>query len=235
MSFDQYCSEDSKKEFNGDYVIRINDKWGVVELGIEDIPFLTERLNALDTNNPQVVKHLKDYNNPHNVTAKQVGLEHVDNTSDKDKPISDKTLEKFEEFENKQLKFKTEDGELSAKLGDTVPISGGSNLDSSVKNSELVLTLNTNLTGLMSIQTEKMVVSQSLEVPDGAINKDSKDAVNGSQLTTIKTDILELENQINSTFSFDENTGEFYINFKNSEGKYFEFTFGPGYYGLTEK
>lgn len=235
MSFDQYCSEDSKKEFNGDYVIRINDKWGIVELGIEDIPFLMERLDALDTNNPKVVKHLKDYNNPHNVTAKQVGLEFVDNTSDKDKPISDKTLERFEELENKQLKFKTEDGELSVKLGDTVTVNGDSNLASSVKNSEIVLTLNTNLTGLTSIQTEKMVVSQSLEVPKGVIGKDSKDAVNGSQLNIVKTELLELDNQLNSTFSFDKDTGEFYINFKNSEGKHFEFTFGPGYYGLTEK
>ena len=36
--------------------------------------------------------HLSNYNNPHGVTATQLGLGNVDNTSDKDKPVSDATL-----------------------------------------------------------------------------------------------------------------------------------------------
>ena len=34
-------------------------------------------------------EHIEDKNNPHGVTAEQVGLGYVDNTSDMDKPISD--------------------------------------------------------------------------------------------------------------------------------------------------
>ena len=35
--------------------------------------------------------HITDFNNPHNVSAAQIGLDHVDNTSDADKPISAQT------------------------------------------------------------------------------------------------------------------------------------------------
>ena len=34
-------------------------------------------------------EHYADFNNPHKVTKEQVGLGNVDNTSDKDKPVSD--------------------------------------------------------------------------------------------------------------------------------------------------
>ena len=37
--------------------------------------------------------HLNNFNNPHNVTLEQLGIPNVDNTSDKDKPISDATQE----------------------------------------------------------------------------------------------------------------------------------------------
>ena len=35
--------------------------------------------------------HTNDYENPHNVTKEQIGLDQVDNTSDLEKPISDAT------------------------------------------------------------------------------------------------------------------------------------------------
>ena len=41
----------------------------------------------------ELVGHVTDYNNPHQVTAEQVGLGNVDNTSDLDKPISTATQE----------------------------------------------------------------------------------------------------------------------------------------------
>lgn len=41
----------------------------------------------------QALDHLTDYNNPHRVTAEQIGLGNVDNTSDLDKPISTATQE----------------------------------------------------------------------------------------------------------------------------------------------
>ena len=41
---------------------------------------------TIDLNNHEI-----NYDNPHNVTAEQIGLENVDNTSDLDKPISTAT------------------------------------------------------------------------------------------------------------------------------------------------
>ncbi|MCH1943028.1 hypothetical protein [[Clostridium] innocuum] len=38
-----------------------------------------------------LVQHVNDQTNPHNVTVEQLGLDNVDNTADKDKPISDAT------------------------------------------------------------------------------------------------------------------------------------------------
>lgn len=44
-----------------------------------------------------LISHLKDKDNPHEVTKKQIGLEKVDNTSDKEKPVSDKVAKALEE------------------------------------------------------------------------------------------------------------------------------------------
>lgn len=41
----------------------------------------------------EALDHLTDYNNPHKVTAEQIGLGNVDNTNDLDKPISTATQE----------------------------------------------------------------------------------------------------------------------------------------------
>lgn len=49
---------------------------------------LTSKITEVSTN---LDKHVADKNNPHEVTKEQVGLGRVDNTSDKEKPISDAT------------------------------------------------------------------------------------------------------------------------------------------------
>ena len=50
--------------------------------------------------------HIVDQNNPHNVTKDQVGLGNVDNTSDKDKPVSDATKQVIDELEDKVNNYK---------------------------------------------------------------------------------------------------------------------------------
>lgn len=55
-----------------------------------------------------LVQHCNDHNNPHNVTVEQLGLDKVNNTADKDKPISDatkKALDGKEPFFNKNSAF----------------------------------------------------------------------------------------------------------------------------------
>ena len=75
---------------NVDSVKSVNGQIGIVELDIEDIPNLKETLDSKATND-DFNRHLTDYKNPHKVTKDQVGLGNVDNTADKDKPISNAT------------------------------------------------------------------------------------------------------------------------------------------------
>lgn len=44
--------------------------------------------DTYEPKNPNIQNHIANSNNPHNVTAAQLGLSNVDNTSDLDKPIS---------------------------------------------------------------------------------------------------------------------------------------------------
>ena len=56
----------------------------------------TEKVEQYESYRDQIatlLDHLTDYNNPHRVTAEQIGLGNVDNTSDLDKPISTATQE----------------------------------------------------------------------------------------------------------------------------------------------
>jgi hypothetical protein len=68
--------------------LRINKTTQIQKLDIADITDLQTTLTDLST---QISTHKDNKNNPHNVTKVQLGLENVDNTSDKNKPISDAT------------------------------------------------------------------------------------------------------------------------------------------------
>ena len=54
----------------------------------DNLSTLADNDNLLDEN---LLKHEKNSDNPHSVTKAQVGLSNVDNTADKDKPVSDAT------------------------------------------------------------------------------------------------------------------------------------------------
>lgn len=95
MAFDQYCKS-TETSSKGKYVVSINGRSGVLELNIDDVKYLQD---YLDTN----IDHIKDKNNPHEVTAQQVGLAKVDNTSDINKPISTLQQKKFDELESKLI------------------------------------------------------------------------------------------------------------------------------------
>jgi hypothetical protein len=65
-------------------------------------------LDDLNQEESQIIlDHINNFNNPHSVTAEQVGLDNVDNTSDADKPISSATLNalnnKVDKVTGKQL------------------------------------------------------------------------------------------------------------------------------------
>ena len=66
--------------------------------------------------------HKHDKNNPHNVTAEQVGLGNVDNTADLDKPISNATQAELDE---KAEKVHTHLVEEITDFPDSLPANGG--------------------------------------------------------------------------------------------------------------
>lgn len=71
-------------QFGLDFNDAYTDPIPTAEADVKDGLMSKEDKKALDL-------HLVDYNNPHKVTKTQVGLGNVDNTSDKNKPISDAT------------------------------------------------------------------------------------------------------------------------------------------------
>lgn len=73
----------------GDLILTPDDVEGFEDYR-EQITELNVSLGQIATN---LSNHIRDYQNPHNVTKEQVGLGNVDNTADKDKPISDATQE----------------------------------------------------------------------------------------------------------------------------------------------
>ena len=80
---------------------------------IDDIPGLKDALDKGSSDNENtddnLNKHIIDYNNPHKVTKEQVGLSNVDNTSDKDKPISDAVQEALDQLDGKFDDIKLDD------------------------------------------------------------------------------------------------------------------------------
>ena len=106
---------------NVDSVKSVNGKIGIVELGIEDIPGLEDALDS-KTTDEDFNRHISDYNNPHKVTKDQVGLGNVDNTADKDKPVSDATQSLIDSTKTElqtnidNLATKTENDLEAAKL-----------------------------------------------------------------------------------------------------------------------
>lgn len=59
----------------------------------------------------ELTNHITDYNNPHKVTAEQIGLGNVDNTSDIDKPISTATQEALDSI-SEDLTAHTENADI---------------------------------------------------------------------------------------------------------------------------
>lgn len=58
-------------------------------------------INYLNDNSNKSIEHINNKNNPHNVTKEQLGLDQIDNTSDKNKPISDLTQQALDNINNK--------------------------------------------------------------------------------------------------------------------------------------
>ena len=76
--------------WNYEYVIN-NGNFTPGQQAAIDSGITAEKVEQYDNYADQIAEaldHLTDYNNPHRVTAEQIGLGNVDNTSDADKPVS---------------------------------------------------------------------------------------------------------------------------------------------------
>lgn len=97
----------------------------------------------------ELTEHITDYNNPHRVTAEQIGLGNVDNTSDLDKPISTATQEALdaisedltEHVENENIHVTTEEKETWTNKQDTLK------MGNHIRISNNVISVEDNLAG----------------------------------------------------------------------------------------
>lgn len=86
-------------------------EWGNITGDIKnqaDINLLFNNMNALiETLQTTVTNHTTNVNNPHEVTAEQIGLGNVDNTSDDEKPLSTPQQTAVENLIDTNVKFKS--------------------------------------------------------------------------------------------------------------------------------
>lgn len=93
-------------------------------------PVLTNLIKQIQSDSSGMIGHISDKENPHEVTAEQLGLENVDNTSDLDKPISNATQEaldglnasKVEKVEGKGLSTNDFTAELKENYDSAVSV-----------------------------------------------------------------------------------------------------------------
>ena len=86
-------------------------EWGNITGDIAnqaDLQLLLKNINdSLNTISSNLTSHVDDENNPHNVTAEQVGLGNVDNTSDDNKPLGTVQQEAVVNLIDTNVKFKS--------------------------------------------------------------------------------------------------------------------------------
>ena len=106
---------------------RIDEEIGNSSSGVD----IALALHMADTDNPHEVTakqigaatedmlntHMEDHNNPHHVTAEQLGLGNVDNTADMDKPVSNAVQTLIDEINQRidEINTSSPDGEGSGK------------------------------------------------------------------------------------------------------------------------
>ena len=90
-----YSQDDGQPKSTADYNMgNSSGGWTAMSTAQQDAlnsGATTTNITQIGTNTTTIGNHIADTNNPHNVTATQVGLGNVDNTSDVDKPISTAT------------------------------------------------------------------------------------------------------------------------------------------------
>lgn len=130
--------------------------------------------------------HIEDANNPHQVTAAQVGLGNVDNTADADKPISDATQSALDEKAN------TDDLATVAFTGAYSDLSGTPTIDSALNASSNNAVQNRIITAALNQKQNVLTIDSALSasstnpVQNKAI-KAAIDALKGGNVAVFRT------------------------------------------------
>lgn len=137
--------------------------------------------NALATS---VTEHINNKNNPHGVTAAQLGLDKVENTADKDKPISDATQDALDVINasindiKTSLDGKLDDSGAQAFTGDLTIVKGGEHSGSLTVQGDLIVNGTTT-----TVEHETLAVKDSLIIA----NSDGEDLGTTLSGLSIKT------------------------------------------------
>lgn len=83
----KYTLKDGKEQWVFEYTLNNSSftkaQWDAINSGINQ-----SKVQDISDNYTNIENHKSDFMNPHRVTAQQVGLGNVDNTADRDKPVS---------------------------------------------------------------------------------------------------------------------------------------------------
>lgn len=82
-----------------EYMQQASDAAVSAKQSADEINILYAKIIEITPDSEALGRHIGDTSNPHKVTAKDVGLDKVDNTSDADKPISTATQEALDAIE----------------------------------------------------------------------------------------------------------------------------------------
>ena len=119
--------------------------------------------------------HLKDFDNPHKVTKDQVGLGNVDNTADKDKPISDATQKALDSI-------KTETNTI---------------IETHIADKNNPHEVTKEQIGLGEVTNDAQVKRSEMGVAGGVATLDQEGKVPSSQLPSFVDDVIEVDSYDN--------------------------------------
>lgn len=150
-----------------------------------------EEFEALESS---LKDHLKNYDNPHNLKAKNIGLENVDNTSDEDKPVSKLQQKALDEVETNVKNYTDNKVDpLSESISNASPVSSVSGKNPTASNStdgkliylnEGGYTEQTTLSGKNLLKNT--AITQTVEGITLNVNNNGSITVNGTATGEVK-------------------------------------------------
>jgi hypothetical protein len=130
---------------------------------------------SIDGSGSDLSAHISDFNNPHKVTKDQVGLGNVDNTADKDKPISDATQKALDSI-------KTETNTI---------------IETHIADKNNPHEVTKEQIGLGEVTNDAQVKRSEMGVAGGVATLDQEGKVPSSQLPSFVDDVIEVDSYDN--------------------------------------